>query len=748
MISESPKPFHAGPSPSEEDELDLSQLFAVLWAGRLKIASAVCAALVLGILYLLSTKPVFIGNGLVQVEESGKSSMANAFGDLSSLFGTPLETQAEIQILQSRMILTKVTETLKLEIDARPKYLPLLGRFVAARHDSQDGLASPFLGLSGYAWGGEEIEVSTFSVPANFLGKTFALVATGDDKFDLYDDEHQLVLNGQVGRLESTNIKGGELQVFVRVLTARPSTQFKLSRRPFAEVIAVLNDNLKVVEQGKQSGVIKLILEGPSPTYVTDVIRQMQDAYVRQNVERRSAEAQQSLEFLQKQLPEIRARVDAAQARLNAYQLKQGSIDVTKETELILQQSIDLETKRLDLQQQRQQAIQRFTSQHPVVQALDSQIKSIESEQNDVKKRAEILPETQQEVLSLMRDLEVNTQIYTTLLNSTQELQVAKAGTVGNVRVIDYPLMPTEAAKPKPFFVIFAAIVLGGVAGLAYVLVQRALFKGVDHPDEVEKTFGIATYAAIPYTIAQRRLAAATKRKESGTHILASIEPDNPSIEALRSLRTSLQFALLESNNNIVVFTGPTPGLGKSFVSVNLAAVLATSGKKVAVVDADLRRGYLHKYMGETAAPGLSDYVVGNADLKSIIRKTAVEGLTMVPNGTVPPNPSELLLHERFSQLLGHLSKTHDLVIVDTPPVLPVTDASVIGRLAGCVFVVLKEGAHPMRMIDETLRRLRQAGVTVRGTIFNQVGRSGGGYGYYYSAYGYSYQSKYKSEAR
>jgi tyrosine-protein kinase Etk/Wzc len=735
------------PTDEGADELNIGELLSILWAGRFKLLLAVFFTISLGVLYLIQARPVYEANGMVQVEESSKG-LGSSMGDLSSLFGAPMETQAEIQILQSRMVLTKVIEALKLEIHVEPHYFPVFGQFIARHRKGSGELPPPLFGLPQFTWGGEVADISVFDVPVELLGESMLLVVGEGGAYELSNADDQRILSGKVGELASVEFPEGGMRIFVKELRAHPGARFAVTRFALADVLRALDDSLKVAEQGKQSGVIGLTVEGPNPQYVANVIRQMQDAYLRQNVERRSAEAQQSLEFLQQQLPEIRGRADTAQAKLNAYQLRQGSVNVTKETELVLQQAVDFETNRLGLMQQRQQAIQRFTAQHPVVQALDAQIRNVEKEQAAIKKRSETLPETQQEVLSLMRDLEVNTQIYTTLLNSAQELQVAKAGTVGNVRIIDYPLVPSKKAKPKSVVVLAFSIVAGLFLGVGYLFLQKALFKGVDRPDEVESKLGLPTYAAVPYAQAQRKLALAAHKKQSGNHILAAVDPKNVAIEALRSLRTSIQFALLEAHNNVLMFTGPTPGLGKSFVSVNLAAVLAKAGKKVVVIDADMRRGHLHKYVGQGATPGLSDYVVGSSDLQGILRKTEVDGLTLIANGTTPPNPSELLLHERFGQLLKVLSDNFDLVIIDTPPVLPVTDACVIGRLAGCVLVVLKEGAHPMRMVEETIRRLRQAGVVVRGTIFNQVGQRGGGYGYYYSSYGYSYGSEYQSESR
>lgn len=730
----------------DDDEIDLRELLSVLWNGKLAFFLFVFAALLSGAIYYIAARPIYQADGLVQVEQDDKSGgLSASLGDMASLLGTPMETTAEIEILQSRMILTKVIEALNLEIEAEPDYFPIFGRFIARSRTDLTAPAPALVGLNRFAWGGENIEVSRLTVPVDLIGQDLWLLAEGQGKFHLLGPDGKLLANGSVGTLATA----GQTQIFVRQLDARAGTRFHLQRNSLSDVLKDLSDRLTIAEQGKQSGVIGIDFQDYSAERAAEIIRHIEDGYLRQNVERRSAEAQQSLEFLQKQLPEIRKRVDAAQAKLNAYQMKQGSVDVTKETDLVLQQSVDLETSRMQLVQQRQQALQRFTPEHPAIKAIDSQIAGIEQEENALKKRSATLPETQQEVLSLMRDLEVNTQIYTTLLNSTQELQVTKAGTVGNVRIIDYPLVPDKRAKPTAGLVLAISLVLGMFLGVAFLFVRKALFHGVDRPDEIERALGLSTYAAIPFAAAQRKLTKGLRGKRGGNdnHILAAISPDDVAIEALRSFRTSLQFALMEAPNNIVMFTGPTPALGKSFVSMNLGAVLAASGKKVVVIDGDMRRGHLHKYIGQRSAPGLSDYVAGNADIDSIVRTTAVVGLNILPNGTTPPNPAELLMHDRFGQLLKMLSKAYDLVIIDTPPVLPVTDAGIVGRLAGSVFLILKEGEHPMRMIEESVRRLRQAGVQLRGTIFNQVGIRGAGRGYY-GSYGYSYQNKYQSKQR
>jgi len=409
----------------------------------------------------------------------------------------------------------------------------------------------------------------------------------------------------------------------------------------------------------------------------------------------------------------------------------------------VLELGVDLETQRTQVEQQRAEAVQRFSPQHPMVKALDAQLEELAQEKLALQKRTAALPETQQEILSFQQDLDINTQLYMTLLNSVQQLEVSKAGTIGNVRIIDYAIPPINPARPKPVVVLALGSLLGLLLGAGVVLLQKALLKGVDNPEDIERVIGIPTYAAIPFTSAQRGLARTIARsKSSGASILAEIEGRDPAIEALRSLRTSLHFALMDAVNNVVMFTGPSAGLGKSFISVNLGAVLAQSGKKVVIVDADMRRGHLHRYFGVSAGVGLSDHVVGDVDETKVVQRTHIAGLDMVTTGARPPNPAELLMHERFAALIKFLSSRYDYVLIDTPPVLPVTDAAIVGRLVGTTLLVLKSAEHPMRHIEETVRRLRQAGVQVKGALLNQMGARLGSYGY--GSYGYAYAYKYE----
>lgn len=720
----------------EDDEINFRELFDIVWSGKWVVLGITLAGFLVSAAIAFTSPPIYQSNGLVQVEQE-KNGLKASVDQLSALIGSaPSDAPAEIAILKSRMVLGAVSESLKLYIRAEPNYFHSLGRAMARKRAGLEHPAPAPFGMRSYAWGGESIRVTALDFPESWHNRIFTLIAK-QDGFDLANSYGQIVLSGKVGVRITADSADGPIAIFVQELTAEPGTTFTVSRIAIQSVLAKLAGQLNVTESPRESGVLSIQVLADDAAFAALLINEIENAYLRQNVERRSAQAEQSLEFLKRQLPELKAKVDEAQARLNQYQLKKGTVDVQQETELVLKRIVDLETQRLTMVQERDAALQRYTDQHPVVATLNEQIRGLEREQGNIKKQIEALPETQQEILSLMRDLEVNTQLYTALLNSAQELQVTKAGTVGNVRIIDSGLIPLTPIKPNKKVIVALGLLFGGLIGIATVFALRALLRGVDKPEEVERVTGLPTYASIPYSRAQQALQAKSRNNGKEAKVLAGLDSNDLAIEALRSLRTSLHFAMLDATNNIVVLTGPVAALGKSFVSINLGAVLAMSGKRTVVIDADLRRGQLHRYVGAEQKPGLSDYIAGTCDLTALVQTTSITGLDFVPGGTRPPNPSEILMSERFDDLLKQLSKSYDYVLIDTPPVLPVTDAAIVGRLAGTTLLVLKAAEHPMRAIEETVKRLRQAGVPVRGTIFNQVGARVGSYGY--GSYGYNY---------
>jgi len=711
-----------------EDEIDLSELIGTLIEAKWLISIIAGLFLVAGVFYALVATPIYQADAVLQIEE--KSGGMPGLGDLSDMLSTDALAATEIEIIKSRNIIGKAVDKLNLTINAQPDYLPIIGAAIARRYSG----AEVSSGMGGYAWGGERIQLQRLVLPSYLIKDGVVLVTGKDQQYTLTDIGGETLLTGSVGEVASAN----GVEVFVSELVAREGVEFNLSQISRIEAINDLQEEIKVSEKGKKTGILRISLDGEDPVLTSRIIDSVANLYLRQNVERMSEEAESGLKFLQKQLPLIKDEMEAAEMELNSYRMSKSSVDLTLEAQSLLDRIITIEAQLAELEVKRADISKKYTDVHPIMITLVNHETKLKEQLEKINSKAHGLPKTQQEVLRLSRDVEVATTIYTQLLNMVQELKVAKAGTVGNVRIIDTALTAEKPVKPKKAMIVLLSLVLGIFLGVMVAFVRRAMNKGVEDPDSIEKNIGIPVYANIPLSVKQVLLdkdIAAGKAKHT---ILCEHDPKDQAIEGLRSLRTNLHFALLEAKNNIVMITGPAPGVGKSFVSTNFAHVVAQANQKVLLIDADMRKGHINKEYDMTRSPGLSELITGEVDKKTAVRNTGFENVDVLTTGNMPPNPSELLMHENFEKYLGEFSKDYDLVLIDTPPLLAVTDAAVIGRLCGTTFVLLRYGVHSMAEIHAVTKRLRQNSIEPRGFVFNAL-QPRKGYGKY-GNYNYEYK--------
>jgi tyrosine-protein kinase Etk/Wzc len=727
----------------DNEEIDLLGLFGTLIDHKWLIAAVTGAFMLTGAAYAVLATPVYQANALLQVE--AKKNDLLGFSDIGGMLGKESPSATEIELIQSRYVIGKTVDNLKLDIVVQPMYFPVVGEFLARRFQKTNpgAIAEPLLGLDSFAWGGESLKIFKLDLPDGQLGKKLTLTVGENAHFTLVDEDDQVLAAGEAGQLIEQN--GVAFQI--EELRAKPGTRFRVIRNARLTSILDYQENLDVVERGKESGMIGLALESTDPDQAINILNQIAAIYVRQNVERTSAEAAQSLAFLKEQLPEVKKDLEKAGKALNEYQTRSKSVDITLETKAILDQIVGLDTSISELKLQQAEMDRKFTRQHPAYRALLTQIGELTSKQQSLASRVESLPSTQQELLSLTRDVEVGTAIYTQLLNKSQELDVMRAGTVGNVRLIDTAdVNYFKPIKPKKILIVLIATLLGGFLAVALVLLRKALNRGLESPEAIEQ-LGLPVYASIPYSPLQKveedKISRGRGRTDAGSSLLAISHPTDLAVEALRSLRTSLHFAMLEASNNRIMISGPSPEVGKTFVSVNLAAVIAQTGQRVLLIDMDMRRGYLHKVLGVPAKDGLSDILSNQCTLEGAIHKTGIENLDIISRGQIPPNPSELLMHRNLTELLSHVSERYDLVILDTPPLLAVTDAAIVGRQSGTNLIVTRYGLNPAKEIEHTMRRFAQNGIVLRGAIFNGVEKKASAkYGYgNYGYYQYEYQA-------
>lgn len=723
----------------EEEQFDLVTILDVIIESRWLIGIVACACLTLGLLYAFIAEPVYQTDIMIQVEESPDTSAAKSMlGDVSSLFDVKSTAAAESQILASRLVVTRAVEKLLLYIDASPRRFPLIGSWLARERSE---LSTPgFLGFGGYGWGAERISVSRFNVPQALEGERFRVTVIDATHYRLSGSDLDDAFVGQPGRLETIPSAYGNLTLVVDSLQGKPGAQFNLRRYSKVKTISDLQDKLDVQEKVKQSGILIASLQDKSPQRVASILNAIAEQYVFQNVERKSAEAAQSLKFLDTQLPEIKSRLQEAQARYTAMRDQRGSIDLTEEAKFALAQAADAKTRMLELQQRRDELIRRFSPGHPAIRTIDAQMANLRRFTDEGAARLKALPDSQQDIVRLMLEVQVNTDLYTSLLNNFQQLQLVKAGKTGNVRLVDQANIPEDPVKPKRVLVIAGAALVGLFLGVVVAFVRNMLFRGISDPNEIERRSGLHVYSTIPLSELQADLYRRIRAKEAGVKLLAVDAPDDPTIESFRSLRTALQFTMFNARNNVVLITGPAPSVGKSFVSANFSTVLTTAGKRVLLIDADLRKGYLHQYFGFERGIGLSEIISGQHTLEAALHRDVVPNLDLITTGAQPRNPAELLLSERLTTLVREVSAAYDVVVIDTAPVLAAADAGILAPAAGTVFFVARATVTKMGELTESMKRLSQNGVAVTGVLFNGLNLKHAKYGYgsKYGAYRYA----------
>ena len=723
-----------------ENEIDLRRLFGELIDNKFLVVLCVAVFGLFGIAYGVLSTPIYKSSALIQVEDN--SSGVLALDDIGDMFASNSSVDTELYILKSRLVLGQTVDELGLDTVIRPNYFPFVGKFLSRSNESSNVLADPLWGAS-YAWGGEKLEVSYLEVPEYLQFEELTLVTEGADSYSLWYDGDKL-LTGQVNK----PARSVEFDVHIKIskLFAHIGTEFNIIKKSRLAAIMILKKDFIAKSLGKDTGIMELSLYGSKRDRISNILNSISSNYVSQNVLRLAAEAENSLSFIENQLPKVKTSLVNSEVALNKYRETRDSVDLTLETESLLSGFVKLESEISTMTLNESEISRRFTVQHPAYQSFKRQQRDLIIQRDQLDEKINGLPETQQKILTLMRDFEVNQAIYLSLQSKTQELSIVKASMVGNVRVLDSAIVYPEADSPKKALLSLMFTFFGFFASVTYVFAKSALDRGIKNSEVLEAN-GFSVFGTIPSSPAQNKFDTRNARgKVNSTSpekpfLLPIDYPADISVEALRAVRTALHFAMLEAKNKIIMITSGTQGVGKSFVSQNLAIVLAQLGMKVLLVDADLRRGFIHKNFGEHYSPGLSDYLF---DVKSEISplKTNINNLDLLPRGALHEIPSELLMSNRFTQLLDILKNKYDYILVDTPPALAVTDPSIIGRHASINLVVARYEMTTLKEIQLSVDRLRINGVKVDGVIFNGLEYSASNHYAGFAKYSYTYESE------
>ncbi|HGS6403488.1 TPA: polysaccharide biosynthesis tyrosine autokinase [Klebsiella variicola subsp. variicola] len=707
----------------DSDEIDLGRLVGELIDHRKLIISVTALFTLLALVYALFATPIYQADALVQVEQK----QANAIlSNLSQMLpDSQPQSAPEIALLQSRMILGKTVDDLNLQTRVKQDYFPIFGRGWARLTGEKPS----------------EVNISRLYLPVtDDDNPEIKLIVKDDMHYSLKSDSFSI--DGVVGEL----VDAKDISIKVDSITAPKGTIFSVSYVSKLKAISDLQDILTVADQGKDTGILTLSLTGDNPKLIEKIIDSITNNYLAQNISRQAAQDEKSLDFLNRQLPQVRSELDAAEDKLNLFRRQNDSVDLSLEAKSVLDQIVNVDNQLNELTFRESEISQLYTKEHPTYKALMEKRKTLQDEKAKLNKRVTAMPETQQEILRLSRDVESGRAVYMQLLNRQQELNIAKSSAIGNVRIIDNAVTEPKPIKPKKIIIVLLGIILGGGVSVAIVILQVFLRRGIESPEQLED-LGVNVYASIPVseTFSKKSNQSFKRNKSKGVNeyrdgLLAIENPADLAIEAIRGLRTSLHFAMMEARNNILMISGASPNAGKTFVSTNLSAIIAQSNKRVLFIDADLRKGYTHKLFEVSNDNGLSDLLAGKTEITKAIKKLPGAGFDFISRGNIPPNLAELLMHERFGKLLEWANNEYDLVIIDTPPILAVTDAAIIGNYSGTTLLVARFEMNTPKEIEVSVKRFEQSGVKVKGCIMNGVVKKASNYySYGYSYYGYSY---------
>ncbi|MGU3414889.1 polysaccharide biosynthesis tyrosine autokinase [Enterobacteriaceae bacterium C34A] len=707
------------PRPQESArEINLIALFAELVDHYKCIAFVTAVFTLVALLYALSATPLYQANALIQIEQKQGNALLSNLSQM--LPNSQPQSAPEITLLQSRMLLGKTVDALNLQTQIRPWYMPVVGKIM-----SKITAAQP-----------SEINIAELRLPMPGTG-----IATATLKVIT---KHQYLLSGEGFELEGQTGKPLQkegVSLLVTAINAEPGARFTLTRLTRLKAITDMQKTFTVQERSRDTGMLDLTMVGEDPQLITTILNSISENYLEQNIARQAAQDAKSLEFLDRQLPKIRSDLDSAEDKLNEYRKKKDSVDLNMEARSVLEQIVNADNQLNELTFREAEVSQLYKKDHPTYRALLEKRETLQNEKAKLNKRISAMPATQQEVLRLSRDVDSGRAVYLQLLNRQQELNVAKSSAIGNVRIIDDAITLPNPVKPKKALIVLLGMMMGGVISVAGILLKAALHQGLESPEQLEDR-GISVYACVPYSewLGKQNV---RSKKSTPDILLATQNPADIAIETIRGLRTSLHFTMMEASNNLLMVSGVSPGSGKTFISSNLATVVAQTQKRVLLIDADMRKGYLHHLFGVEEIPGLADILNGKATFAQAVVTLPEADIDCITRGKMPSNPAELLMSPRFKSLLDEVSPLYDLVIIDTPPVMAVTDATVVGRYAGTVLMVARYEENTAKEAIASIRQFEQGGVAVEGWILNGIRKKTSGYyAYGYSPHPYAYHDK------
>lgn len=684
-------------SPSATDEIDLLALLKVLKNNYIKIGIFTLIFIILAVAYSFLATPIYQANATLQYDKMSQVSLLDQMSDVMPFANSNSQVDSEIEVIKSRMVLGKTVSNLNLDTQITPA-----------------GFFAKFLNHDVKA------EISLYNVPEALVGEPTVLTYLGNERYSLSIDGK--LFDGEVGKLLSLD----GISLLVSSITAEAGQEFTIVKNVSYSTIENLRKILTIEEVGKATGIINMDIKGPDKAENVKILNSIIQNYVDQNTERKKEVTNNTLLFLDEYLPKIKIKLDNYENQLNTFRKQNESIDLSLEAKAALDTALQVEEKLNELIFKEVEIQQLYTRNHPAYQSLLDKRQQLLREKEKISKAIQKLPNTQQQIVRLTRDVESEQAIYNQLVAKQQELSVLNSGITADVRIIDSAESQPNAVAPKKALILVLAAILGFIVGCAYVIAREFFNNKIKGTEDID-ALGINVYATIPFSTHEKKLIA-----EGNKHPLALENPADTAVEAIRSLRTSVYFSVMNQGNNLVMVTSASPGVGKSFVSSNMAVVLANAGKKVLLIDTDLRKGRIHKAFGLSNKLGLSDYLSQSDTSQPNIHSNVIENLDVICRGKNVTHSSELLMSERFKRLLDTVKGQYDIVVIDTAPILAITDSAIIGKYVGTSLLIAYYGVNTVKDVELSLKRFKQNDIEITGVILNGIDAKSDDYNYVY----------------
>ncbi|OMH50141.1 tyrosine protein kinase [Providencia stuartii] len=684
-------------SSAASDEIDLLALFKILKSSYLKIGFFTLFFIVIGAAYSFLATPIYQANATLQYDKMSQVSLLDQMSDVMPFANSNSQADSEIEVIKSRMVLGKTVADLNLDTQVAPA------------------------GFFDRLWGDKaSVAISLYSLPEHLIGEPAIVTYLGENRYALHIDNQ--TVEGKVGEL----LKQDEISLLVSSINAEVGQEFTLSKDARYSTIENLRNTLTIAEVGKGTGIINLAIKGADKAENVQILNSIIQNYVDQNTERKKEVTNNTLLFLDEYLPKVKTKLDNYENQLNAFRKKNESIDLSLEAKSALDSALQVEEKLNELTFKEVEIQQLYTRNHPAYQSLLDKRQQLLREKEKISKNIQKLPNTQQQIVRLTRDVESEQAIYNQLVAKQQELSVLNSGITADVRIIDSAESQPNAVAPKKALIMVLTTILGFIVGCAYVIAREFFNNKIKGTEDID-ALGVNVYATIPFSTHEKKLIAAGNKRP-----LALENPADTAVEAIRSLRTSVYFSVMNQGNNLVMISSASPGVGKSFVTSNMAVVLANAGKKVLLIDTDLRKGRIHKAFGLSNKAGLSEYLAQQDITQPTIHRGVIENLDVICRGKNVTHSSELLMGERFKHLLDTMKGQYDIVVIDTAPILAITDSAIIGKYVGTSLLIAYYGVNTVKDIELSLKRFKQNDIEITGVILNGIDAKSDDYNYVY----------------